>query len=113
MKAYSVVFAPEAEGNLVDLYEYIAEHASPAIAERYTSAIVTYCEDLSTLPHRGTRRDDIRAGLRITNYKRRAVIAFEVDDEAAMVSVLGVFYGGRDYERAFGNDDREDPERPM
>lgn len=42
------------------------------------------------------RRDDIRPGLRITNYKKRAVIAFEVDAE--VVSVIGVYYGGQDYE---------------
>ena len=46
-------------------------------------------------------RDDIRPGLRITNYRRRAVIAFEVDDTTRTVAILGVFYGGRDYERAF------------
>lgn len=97
-------FAPEAEDNLISLYAYIAEHGSPVVAERYTSAIVAYCESMVTFPHRGTRRDDIRPGLRITNYKRRAVIAFEIDDAAAVVSILGVFYGGRDYERALGDD---------
>jgi toxin ParE1/3/4 len=35
-------------------------------------------------------RDDIRLGLRITNYKKRAVIAFDV--EADLVSIIGVFY---------------------
>jgi toxin ParE1/3/4 len=42
------------------------------------------------------RRDDIRPGLRITNYKKRAVIAFAVDAE--VVSIIGVYYGGQDYE---------------
>ena len=112
MKTYTVVFAPEAEDSLVSLYEYIAEHGSPVVAARYTEAIVAYCESLATLPHRGTKRDDIRPGLRITNYKRRAVIAFEVDDTRSTVAILGVFYGGRDYERALseaGEDDLADP----
>ena len=92
-----VVFTPEAEEQLAALYRYIAMAASSAaIAQRYTSAIVTYCEGLQTFPHRGSRRDDIRPGLRITNYKRRAVIAFDVDAER--VSIIGVFYGGQDYE---------------
>ena len=69
--------------------------ASPLNAQRYTEAIVTYCETLQTFPLRGTRRDDIRPGLRITNYKGRAVIAFDVIDE--QVSGIGVFYGGPDY----------------
>jgi toxin ParE1/3/4 len=112
VKTYTVVFAPEAEDNLVSLYEYIAEHGSPVVAARYTEAIVAYCESFGTLPHRGTKRDDIRPGLRITNYKRRAVIAFDVDDTTSSVAILGVFYGGRDYERALGEageDDFADP----
>ena len=96
MKRHRVVFAPEAQEQLAALYRYIAAAASPEVAERYTNAIVTHCEGLQTFPLRGTRRDDIRPGLRITNYKKRAIIAFDVD--AAIVSIIGVFYGGQDYE---------------
>jgi plasmid stabilization system protein ParE len=99
---YHVVFAPEAQEQLAALYRYIAAAASPEIAERYTSAIVTYCEGLQTFPHRGSRRDDIRPGLRITNYKKRAVIAFDVDAE--LVSIIGVFYGGQDFETVLQSD---------
>jgi toxin ParE1/3/4 len=102
VKTYTVVFAPEAEDDLVEIYEYIAEHGSPVNAARYTEAIVAHCETLKSFPHRGMQRDDIRPGLRITNYRKRAVIAFEVDDESARVSILGVYYGGRDFERALG-----------
>jgi len=110
VKTYTVVFAPEAEDDLVELFEYIAEHGSPTTAARYTEAIVTYCETLTTFPHRGMLRDDIRPGLRITNYRKRAVIAFEVDDASARVSILGVYYGGRDFERALGSfEDDDDP----
>jgi toxin ParE1/3/4 len=63
--AHTAVFTPEAEEQLVALYRYIAEAGSPDIAERYTSAIVTYCETLETFPHRGVLRDDIRPGLRV------------------------------------------------
>ena len=76
MKTYGVVFAPEAEDDLVELYDYIADHGSPTVAAWYVEAIVEYCEGLATFAHRGTRREDIRPGLRITNYKRSAVIAF-------------------------------------
>ena len=86
---YAVGFAPQAEEQLAELYGYIAAQASPATAARYTDAIVSYCEGLSDFPHRGARRDDIRPGLRITNYKGRTVIAFDVDD-AAMQKMLTV-----------------------
>jgi len=92
---YTVIFTPEALEQLAALYHYIADAASPEIAERYASAIVTYCESLATFPIRGNRRDDIRSGLRVTNYKKRTVIAFDVDAE--QVSIIGVFYGGQDY----------------
>jgi toxin ParE1/3/4 len=53
---YTVIFTPEAEEQLVALYHYIAAEASPNIAERYTSAIISYCEGLSAFPHRGVCR---------------------------------------------------------
>ena len=40
--------------------------------------------------------------LRITNYKKRSVIAFAVDAE--QVSIIGVFYCGQDYETALESD---------
>ena len=54
------------------------------------------------LPMSGTKRDDVRPGLRITNYRKRAVIAFDVGAE--LISIIGVFYGGQDYERILQDD---------
>jgi len=102
---YRVVFTFEAQEQLVALYGYIATAGSPEIAARYTNAIVSYCESLCTFPHRGTMRNDVRPGLRITNYKKRAVIAFDIDGE--QVSIIGVFYGGQNYESIL-QDDQED-----
>lgn len=45
-----VVFTPEAEAQLVALYRTVADAASPAVANRYTGAIVSYCEGLVTAP---------------------------------------------------------------
>ena len=101
---YAVVFAPEASDQLESLYFYIAERTSPTIAERYTGAIVSACENLSLLPHRGVARDDIRPGLRVTHHKGRTMIAYAVDDDARQVSIVGVFYGGQDYETALTSD---------
>ena len=93
---YRVMFSPEAEEQFAALYRYIAVAASPKTAESYVNSIIDYCESLATFPLRGTQRDDIRPGLRITNYKGRTVIAFAVD--ADKVSILGVFSVGQDYE---------------
>ena len=102
MTPHRVVFTPEAQEQIAEIYRYVASAASPRIAERYASAIVTYCEGLGAFPLRGSRRDDIRKGLRITNYKKRVVIAFEV--EASTVSIIGAFYGGQNYETGLQTD---------
>lgn len=96
--AYTVDFSPDAQKQLAELYRYIATAASPEVALRYVDAIVTHCEELRTFPLRGTQRDDLHPGLRITNYRKRAVIAFLVDGKK--VSITGVFYGGQDFESA-------------
>ena len=91
-----VIFTPEAQEQLVLLYQYISNVASPKIANNYVNAIADYCESLKNFPERGNKRDDIRPGLRTTHYKKRALIAFAV--ELNRVSVIGIFYGGQDYE---------------
>jgi plasmid stabilization system protein ParE len=48
--SHTVVFTPEAEAQLVELYVHIAAKASPEIAARFTNGIVGYCESLSTFP---------------------------------------------------------------
>ncbi len=101
--SYIVVFTPEAEAQLIELYGYIAAEASPETAARFTDGIVTYCESLSSFPVRGTRRDDVRPGLRITSYRKRVVIAFAVD--ADQVQIIGIFYGGQNYEAILQDED--------
>jgi plasmid stabilization system protein ParE len=103
---YEVVFTPEAEEQLAELYHYIEENATAAVALSYTSSVVEYCEGLATFPLRGTPRDDVRPGLRTTAYKWRTEIAYTVDD--GRVSIIGVFHGGRDYETALQPDEPED-----
>lgn len=95
-----VDFSPEAMTQLSRLFRYIAEEASPSIAARYTDSIVSYCQSLHTFPERGTRRDDIRPGLRMTYYRKRVAVAFTVT--AAGVSIIGIFYGGQDYQASLG-----------
>jgi len=96
---HSVIYAPEAEAQLVALFFHIAAAASPEIAARYTDAIVKQCESLKTFPMRGARRDGIRPGLRVFGFRRRVSIAFEITGE--VVTILGIFYGGQNFEAAF------------
>ena len=95
---HRVRFAPEAVDQLEDLYGDISRSATPAIAAGYVDAIVEHCEGLAVFPHRGQARDDLRPGLRTVSYRKRTVIAFSVDSDTRYVMILGVFYGGQDYE---------------
>lgn len=103
--SYTVVFSPKAEAQLMALYDYIASVASASIAAQYTEAIIYHCEALQVFPQRGTMRDDVRPGLRITHYKKRTVIAFAVDVQAEQVAILGLFYGGQNFEYLLQDDD--------
>jgi toxin ParE1/3/4 len=99
---FRISYTPEAEAQLVALYRYIASEASPAIARSFTDTIVDRCEKLAISPHRGSPRDDLRLGLRTLAHRRRVTIAYAV--EAEEVSILGIFYGGRNLEALLRED---------
>lgn len=94
-----IVFTPEAQDDLFGLYDYIADHSSPERAMRYLDRIEKSCLSLVTLPERGTRRDDLRPGLRVMGFEHRVLIAFRVSAES--VAILRILYGGRSAELAF------------
>lgn len=101
-----VVFRREALVQLDELYDYVAMDRSPVVAADLVDSIVAFCEDLAPFPLRGIARDDIRPGLRTIGFRRRAVVAFVVRDDA--VVIVGVFYGGRDYEPVLRDDDQSE-----
>ena len=97
--SHRIEFSPEALGDLIDLYDYIALRDGAERAIGYIDRIEDCCRNLSLFPDRGTRRDDLRPGLRILGFERRAVIAFLV--AADTVTILRILYGGRDLETVF------------
>lgn len=98
---YRVVFAPEAQEQLAELYHYIAQEATPYSALNFTENIIDYCESLVHFPQRGNCRDDLLPGLRITNYRRRTIIAFMLSENT--VTILGIWHGGQNYEEKKNN----------
>jgi len=105
---YEVVFAPEADDHLEELFAYIADRASVLTAERYTATVVATCEDLTRFPHRGVPRDDIRPGLRVTHHKGRTIVAYAIDEPNLRVTILSVYHGGQDYESKLDLEDSDD-----
>jgi plasmid stabilization system protein ParE len=100
---YSVEYTSRAEEQLDALHIYISQQSSEQIAARFVEGVIDYCDSLSTFPLRGIQRDDIRPGLRITNYRKRVAIAFEVD--GAVVNIVAIFYGGQNYEAVLGENE--------
>lgn len=98
---------PEAERQLNDLDDWIAANATPDIARRFMSAILDHIDGILLFPHAGQARDDVRPGMRTTTYKKRTLVAYEVDESSGeiVVSVVGVFHGGQNWEAALSADD--------
>ncbi len=93
---HRVVFTPEARADLERLYAYIAGSADADIASGFVNGIIDYVATLSEFPRRGIPRNDLRPGLRTLAWRRRVTIAFVVEESDLVV--IGIFYGGRDFE---------------
>jgi plasmid stabilization system protein ParE len=98
VKHYDVVYTPEAQDQLENILMFVAEASgSVDVAAQFVGTIVDYCEGLDMFPVRGNARDDIRAGLRTTNFRGNVVVAFTVNEGLGRVEIIGIFYGGQDY----------------
>lgn len=99
MNERPVDFAPEAFEDLMQIYEWIANAASPETAIQYIDRLETYCRGMGVAAERGHKRDDIRPGLRIVGFERRASVAFTVSE--TRVTILRLFHGGQNWEGLF------------
>jgi toxin ParE1/3/4 len=95
---YAVIFSAAAEADLFAIYDYIAERAGAAIALRFIESIEACCLGFANMPERGTRRDDLRPGLRTVGFRRRVTILFEINSVAQRVVIHGIYYAGRNWQ---------------
>lgn len=89
---YRVIFRQSAEDDLDAIDDYIARD-NPLAAAAFVGRIRAFCEELRDFPHRGTRRDDLRPGLRTIGFERRVTIVFRI--QARTVRIVRILYGGR------------------
>lgn len=101
MKTRAVEFHEDANSDLLDLYDWIADAASHEVALGYLERIEAYCLGFEFASERGQLREDVRPGLRVVGFEERVVIAFAVEEERVLI--LRVFYGGQDCEGSFGS----------
>lgn len=93
-------FTPEAEQHLHTLDDWIAKNADGDTARRVVEEILDHIDSILAFPHAGRARDDIRPGTRTTTYKKRTLVAYEIDEssEEFVVNILGIFTGGQNWE---------------
>ncbi len=72
---------------------YLAVRFSPSNAALYIERVFSACHKIGLAPYRGTKRDDVRAGICSVGFERRISILFEIELET--VIILGVSYAGR------------------
>lgn len=94
----AVLYTPEAEDDLISMYDHFAAAASSNVALGFLRRVRTWLDGFSAASERGTRRDDIRPGLRTIGFRRRLTVAFTVTSDT--VVILRVLYGGQEWEAA-------------
>jgi toxin ParE1/3/4 len=109
LKGKRLVFRPEAEADLVELYRYIAKASgSIDVAFRLTERLRAVCFSLVDFSERGAPRNDIKDGLRIIIHEGKTVIAYFVKGDSVIIN--NIFHAGRDWETALlGEDDSRSP----
>jgi toxin ParE1/3/4 len=97
LKSKQIVFRPEAEADLVALYQYIADASGNFnVAFNFTEPLRAACYTLADFSERGRPRNDIVEGLRIIIVERTTVIAYFVKGDRVIIN--NIFHGGRDWE---------------
>lgn len=93
---FCVVFTPDALRDIVNMQRYFSAAGTSATANGYVDGVIQACLDLAHFPRRGARRHAANPNLRFLHHQKRCAIAYSLNDDGS-VTILGVFYGGRDY----------------
>jgi toxin ParE1/3/4 len=80
-------YSPQAQQQLNALDDWITENASRDVAQRFISSILDCIDGILVFPpagraRAGRARDDVRPGMRTTIFKKRTLIAYEVDESS-------------------------------
>ncbi|NSY16600.1 type II toxin-antitoxin system RelE/ParE family toxin [Neorhizobium sp. AL 9.2.2] len=90
---YAIILHPEAEREVAEFYDYVADRAGPTVAWTYVTKLRAFLNGLADFSERGTVRESEVPGIRIIGYRRSVSIAFVV--RSSEVIILGLFFSGR------------------
>jgi plasmid stabilization system protein ParE len=94
VKPYLV--APEAEGDLRQIWRYLLGEAGLAIANRIQAELVDAFEGLADFPGKGHKRPDLTSRDVLFFSVYRYMIVYR---QAALVEIVAVLHGKRDVKR--------------
>ena len=96
-----IIWAPEALADIDQLWDYYAEVAGRASADRLLRQIARVVATLDEFPLAGRSRDDVRAGLRSLSAGSQIVFYRLMGDRTQIVRVLD---GRRNIDEIFTNE---------
>ena len=97
-----VLWSPEAEEDLFDIWKYVWTAASAAVADKRLHEIDHVCRLLARSPDLGKARDDVRPGVRSMPVERY-VIFYRISKNAT--EIVRVLDERRDVDALFDNEE--------
>jgi plasmid stabilization system protein ParE len=97
--SYQLLFHPEFESDVTRIVLFIAENAEEDAALKASDRADEALAALADNPFCAAPRNDVIPGLRIALFRHSGVIPYLVDETREKVLVLGLFYGGQEWDR--------------
>jgi toxin ParE1/3/4 len=94
------IYSPEAEGDLIEAWIYIAEDKDPETADRVLASVFYKCNALLKQPESGRRREELSPRLRSIPQGSYIVFYRIAENQIEIVRVL---HAARDIEQHFGS----------
>jgi toxin ParE1/3/4 len=88
-----VSLSPEADGDLVEIWDYLASEATEDAADRQLRQFEAAFERLQSWPHSGRKRDELAPGMRSVPV-HQYIIFYRIHADA--VEVVRILHGRRD-----------------
>jgi toxin ParE1/3/4 len=95
---FPVDWSPEAEQDLLAVWNYLAREASPDVADEQLRSLDRACEALAQWPHSGRARDELFRDVRSIAVEAY-VIFYRVGDSA--IEIIRVLHRRRDVDAIF------------
>src|ERR1700693_4832937 len=95
---FPVDWSPEAEHDLLAVWNYLAREASPDVADEQLRSLDRACEALAQWPHSGRARDELFRGVRSIAVEAY-VVFYRVEDSA--IEIIRGLHERRDVDAIF------------